>query len=377
MLLSSIEYLSLAIPFKAAFKHASAERSTTQTLIVKACSHDGIVGYGEGCPREYVTGETLQSAQAFVDSHRNDLLEKIHDLASLTAWVGSHRDEIDTNPSAWTAVEIALLDLLGKTHRGPVEDLLGVDRLSGSFRYTAVLGDASPEQFEAQLAHYLKAGFTDFKIKLSGDEKRDLLKVQSLARRNVPAASVRADANNLWKDPAAAIAHLRALAYPFFALEEPLQAGDIEGMQSVSSATGARIILDESLLTTEQLAQLPAPSTQWIINLRISKMGGLLRSLDMVRQARRLGIQINIGAHVGETSILTRAALTVAHHARDILAAQEGAFGTHLLTYDVTDAPIMFGAGGILKAGDLNADEAGFGVEIAPAVLEPGSDQFG
>jgi len=45
-----------------------------------------------------------------------------------------------------------------------------------------------------------------------------------------------------------------------------------------------------------------------------------------------------VGAHVGETSLLTRAALTVANSARDLLVAQEGAFGTHLLARDVVRA---------------------------------------
>ena len=59
---------------------------------------------------------------------------------------------------------------------------------------------------------------------------------------------------------------------------------------------------------------------------------------------------------------LTRAALTIANAARDILVAQEGAFGTHLLEHDVIDAPIMFGAGGVLDAAQLPAGP-GFGVK--------------
>lgn len=370
MRLASLQHLSLQIPFKTAFKHASAERSATQTLIVKAVSGEGIVGHGEGCPREYVTGETMDSAHAFVAAHRQALLEQVRDLASLAAWAERHREVIDANPSAWTAIELAVLDLIGKTGGQPIEALLGLGRLAGRFGYSAVLGDAAPAQFEAQLAHYLKAGFSDFKIKLSGDLERDLLKVQALARANISAANVRADANNLWENAASAIDHLGALAYPFSALEEPLRPGDWQGMLDVAASTGASIILDESLLRGEQLEQLRPTAGRWIVNLRVSKMGGLLRSLEMVRKARALGIRINVGAHVGETSILTRAALVVAHGARDILVAQEGAFGTHLLAHDVTDAPIMFGAGGILTADDAIADAGGLGIEMSEAVLK-------
>ena len=48
----------------------------------------------------------------------------------------------------------------------------------------------------------------------------------------------------------------------------------------------------------------------------------------------------------------------------DILIAREGAFGTHLLEHDVTDAPIMFGKGGMLDASQL---PAGTGFGLAPA----------
>ncbi len=81
-------------------------------------------------------------------------------------------------------------------------------------------------------------------------------------------------------------------------------------------------------------------------------MGGVLRSLAVVEAARAAGIGVIVGAQVGETSLLTRAALAVAHAAGPILVAQEGAFGTLLLTRDVCDPPLMFGAGGRLAVAD-------------------------
>ena len=53
---------------------------------------------------------------------------------------------------------------------------------------------------------------------------------------------------------------------------------------------------------------------------------------------------------MGETSLLTRAALTVAKAAGSALVAQEGAFGTFLLERDICDPPLMFGKGGVLDA---------------------------
>ena len=145
-----------------------------------------------------------------------------------------------------------------------------------------------------------------------------------------------------------AVTYLKSLEHPFFAIEEPLQVGDYDGCRQISQQLGLPIILDESFLRSDQLSYLQADSQSWIINIRISKMGGILRSLAIARQAKAMGIPIIIGAQVGETSILTRAALTVANQYRDILIAQEGAFGTYLLERDITDRPLMFGKGGKL-----------------------------
>lgn len=364
MKLAALTARPLAIPFTVAFRHASAERSVMQSLWVEARADDGTIGYGEGCPREYVTAESLATAQAFVETHAADWVARMCDVQTLTRWANEHRSVIDANPAAWTAVELALLDLIGKCEGQSIEALLSLPELSGRFRYTAVLGDATSSQFAAQLAHYRKAGFATFKVKLSGERERDAGKVAALAAAGIAPHTVRADANNLWPDADRAIEALRALHYRFFALEEPLRSGDYDGMGQLADACETRIILDESLLRADQLERLPGPAERWIVNLRVSKIGGLLRSLELVRALRQRGVKLIIGAHVGETSVLTRAALTVATAAPDLLLAQEGAFGTHLLARDLAEPPLMFGPGGILDAAPL-AGRPGLGLAIA------------
>ena len=85
---------------------------------------------------------------------------------------------------------------------------------------------------------------------------------------------------------------------------------------------------------TDQLDRLADAPARWIVNVRVSKMGGLIRSLALIEAARSRGVLLIVGAHVGETSLLTRAALTIADHAGARLLAQEGAVGTHLLETD-------------------------------------------
>ena len=372
MQIESLRLSLLAIPFRTPFRHASAERSTGCSLWVEARSRDGAVGYGEGCPRDYVTGETLAGAAAFAARHERDWRASIHDLASLRDWTTRHCRDIDSNPATWAAVELALLELMAQEQGIPVERLLGLAPVEGQFRYTAVLGDASAPVFAAQLARYQQAGLRDFKLKLSGDFARDLAKVRALKDAGVAPERVRADANNLWHGADTARLHLDGLRYRFCAVEEPLRAGDLAGMRELARAWGARLILDESLLRAEQLQKLCADPGRWVVNLRVSKLGGLLRALEVLGGARALGIPVVVGAHVGESSLLTRAALPLAQAGAGSLLGQEGAFGTHLLVEEVCTAPLMFGAGGRLAVDGLAAKPGwGLAINAPPQHLQP------
>jgi L-Ala-D/L-Glu epimerase len=369
--LQTIEASSLAIPFKGAFKHASAERRAMQSLWVRLGDSEGLVGYGEGCPREYVTAESMSTAVAFVDRHRAEWMANLGNLPSLRQWVGANQAEIDSHPAAWTAIELALLDLLGKSEKCSIERLLGLPELTGRFKYTAVIGDGPAQQFAAQLQQFIQAGFKTFKIKLAPDMQSNRAKVHALSEAGIAPSAVRADANNLWRDAKACASDLQSLRYPFMALEEPLQAGDFTGLAAVASMLGTRIILDESVARTAQLEQIPPMPGRWIVNCRVSKMGGLVRSRQLLDAAKARGLGIVIGAHVGETSVLTRAGLTLAGAAGAAgaeLIAQEGAFGTHLLTRDVANPPLMFGPGGVIDIAQVGlALRPGLGLNIDSA----------
>lgn len=344
-----LDLYRLDIPFTAAFEHSAAVRTATQSVWVIARSGH-VVGVGEGCPRQYVTGESLATAQMFFMDHRESLCRSVDSLEELKTWIDDHQTVIDSNPAAWCAVELAMLELFARRENIPVERLLGAPPATGDYRYSAVVGDGGPDVFRATVARYLKLGFVGFKLKLSGDPVRDRDKIDALrGLGDLEQLRLRVDANNLWSDVETAVRHLEGLDSSFIGIEEPLPANALNDLRRVSERTGTPIILDESFLRAEQLAEIAHDAERWIINVRVSKMGGLLRSLALVDDAHDAGLSIIVGAHVGETSVLTRAALLVDRAAGGNLLAHEGAFGTHLLEADVTIAPLMFGPAGILN----------------------------
>ncbi|MDB6168858.1 MAG: putative Muconate cycloisomerase [Verrucomicrobia bacterium] len=330
---------------------------------MEAESESGARGFGEGCPREYVTGETVATALEFVRRVQPDVL-RIGSLGELRAWVDAQRDLIDANPSAWCAVELALLDVLARDAGRSVEDLLSLPSISGPFRYSAVLGAEEPNTFKANLQRFRSMDFRDFKVKLCGNPETDSARMAILAADKESIDALRFDANNLWKDPQAALDYLRKLETPFFAVEEPLAPRRYAELGVLADSLPARIILDESFLQLAQFDHLKFHPGRWILNLRISKLGGLLRSLAVMERAHAEGIPFIVGCQVGETSVLTRAALTLAQASQHRgLTAQEGAFGTHLLQRDVIKNPLMFGAEGRLEVIDRDFPrQPGFGL---------------
>ena len=366
--IQSIELESLHIPFTRAFRHAAAERAETATIWATVRLESGETGCGESCPREYVTGESMRTALAFGAGIASSLKEAVTDVASIRAWMASHQTDIDRNPAAWCAVELAVIDAFARAASQSVESLVGLPPLHGEFAYTAVLGDAPPDAFAAAVRMYHEFGFSSYKVKLSGDLDRDRAKMATF--RALPAvASIRVDANNLWRSADETIGFLSALECPLAAVEEPVGADQYDALARIGDALSCRIILDESLLRREQLAELPPPAARWIANVRVSKIGGLLRSLALVEHLRAAGLGVIVGAHVGETSLLTRAALPVARAAGAALVAQEGAFGTRLLTRDVCEPPLMFARGGVLRTGAFpQLQQPGFGIACSGRV---------
>jgi len=358
MKISDIELKRLEIPFRVSFKHAAAERSATETVITIARSERGCIGYGEGCPRGYVTHESIDSAQSFFEEIKSTIV-KVENLASLKAWVMGNQQQINANPAAWCSIETAILDLLGKEEEKSIEALLELPELHGDFGYTAVLGVTNQKAFQAQLSQYAQLGFNDFKIKLCGTYDADRRNIDELFK--LSDIRVRVDANNFWRDADEAVLYIQSLGYPFWAIEEPLNVGDYAGLANVAQRLNAQIILDESFLRIEQFENISAYPVPWILNIRISKMGGLIRSLQIAEEARARNLKFVIGAQVGETSILTRLALSLANSNRASLIAQEGAFGTYLLEHDVTDKPIMFGKNGRVTTESIVGDGLGVG----------------
>jgi L-alanine-DL-glutamate epimerase-like enolase superfamily enzyme len=342
-----IETRQLKIPLRLPFTQASKRRVCSASLLV-AVRQDERVGLGEGCPRPYVTGETLSGAAAWVDARRPQL-EQLTSLADLQTFAEIHRTDIDANPSAWCAVELALLDLFAQRDHVPVESLLGIDAHRETFTYTGVIPASHPETTQAHTRWWTELGARDFKLKVGLDDRGDSERLAAFWACAPAGARLRLDANNAWgDDPEQARQQLSPLLHGVVAVEEPLAPGRFDDLQALGTALNIPIILDESCTRCTDIQRLAPRQGAWILNLKVSKLGGLLRSTALLKAAVERDIPVIIGAHVGETSVLTRAGVALARAAAEACWAMEGAVGEHLLEADPVQPVLQLSQGSML-----------------------------
>ena len=366
-----IEAIPLQVTLKTTVRHAAATRDEGESIWVQA-RRNGSTGYGEGCPRVYVTGDDLATSVQWVRENFSTGRVAFETPDDLMRWGELNSSLIDEYPSAWCATEMALLDLFSREQGCTVETLLGLDGYKLCGRYTAVLGDETRWKFTTQADQYLIRGLSDFKLKLNGNLERDREKLEILAdlcvQHNVKDIRIRFDANNLWKDRCAeAVAYLTALGGAVFALEEPVGARAVADMGRISLAMGLPFILDESLCTLDDLSLYRNAPGEFIANIKISRVGGIVRALRLIAELKRLGWPIIIGCHAGETSLLTRAALVASSAAGESLIAQEGAFGDYLIEREPAEPILRFGRNGLLNLSDPYYRKTARGLELIPA----------
>jgi muconate cycloisomerase len=365
------------IPLRKPVRHASHSRDATDNVVVRCVLADGSEGFGEGVPREYVTGETVDSALALL--RRTDWrgqLAPCRDFARAVAL--AERLTLPSVPdddrgcrgnAARCAAELALLDAFGK-HFG--ESVAAAVRLAAPelyqprawVRYSGVI--TSARGFKARLAGWKMRvwGFRQVKVKVGIPGYDDPARLRVVRARVGRRTDLRIDANEAWS-PAEAVERIRALA-PFgvSSVEQPIPHEQAADLPAVRRETGVPVMLDESLCSLTDAERAAAGGWCDLFNLRLSKCGGLLPTLRLARFAQAHGLGCQLGCQVGETAILSAAGRHFAANVAD-LKYLEGSYDRYLVREALGERDLTFGWGGWAPA----LAGPGLGVTVDPAAL--------
>ena len=335
---------ALRIPFVESFSHSATERRWSDSVVVRVRDEAGTEGFGEGTPRPYVTGEIVET---MLDHLTCELWPRVAgrevppacNLEALAAFIPETGLAGAIAPHASrAALELAVLDCALQRAGRSLATLLPPRR--SRVTYSGVIA-AGPIARAVQHARQMRAiGLHDVKVKVGFDD--DVARVTAVREALGHDASLRLDANGAWSFDRA-VQVLNAVApLGIAAVEQPLPRGPVEDLARLRQAIPVPIMADESLVTPADAEALIAGEAVDFFNIRISKCGGLARSLAIAERAAKAGVGVQVGSQVGETAILSAAGRHLAAGLPTV-AFVEGSFGTLLLAEDVSVESVRFG----------------------------------
>jgi L-Ala-D/L-Glu epimerase len=377
---TELQLFAVDLPFKVAFRHAAAARTTSESLFLRVGLDSGAQGWGESLPRAYVSGERREGAFALL---RDSILPALagRTFQSLSE-VGSFLEKCDgqapsewvrpevPQTSAWCSVDLALLDAFGKAFGEPVslgDQPPAADALR-RYRYSGVVSAGRGWPYAMSLLKMRAFRFPHVKLKVEQDGAEQAARTarRLLGRR----VDLRVDANMAWDVEQAleAIGELRTVGIQSF--EQPIPAADLTGLARLVAESSAGIVADEGLTNRESLQTLISHRACTGANVRISKCGGLVGAYARCREALDAGLMLQVGCQVGESSLLSAAHLTLLQALAPLTPGvryAEGCFGGHLLREDPVSPSVQFGYGGRPPRRPAGA---GLGVQVDRAMLE-------
>lgn len=267
-----------------------------ETLHVKL-TRDGITGIGEGAPIVRYNEDAVHGKEA-VDSIRDVLVSSspFH-YEKLMAEV---RKRFHGNYAAQAAIDIALMDWIGRKRGVPLYEHYGLDPKDAPLT-TFSIGIDNPETTRAKVEE--AAAFPVLKIKVGLDTDEATI----AAVRGVTKKPLRVDANEGWKSKEEAVQKINWLeSQGVEMIEQPLPADMIEATRWVRSRVHIPIIADEACL---DLAAIPKLADAYDgVNVKLDKCGGLQQAYAMLKTARGLGMKTMLGCMISSSVSVTAAA---------------------------------------------------------------------
>jgi L-alanine-DL-glutamate epimerase-like enolase superfamily enzyme len=357
--ITKIEVFQVDLPLHEGSYKWSAGNSIEvfDSTIVAVHTDEGVTGYGEVCP----LGPAY--LPAYAKGARTGIAELApHLLGSDPTALSVVNERMDRalrgHPYVKSVLDLACWDILGKIAGQPVAVLLG-GRYEESFPLYRAISQESPEAMAAKVRLYLLQGYRKFQLKVGGDPDTDMERIRDVRRVLEPGDVLVADANTGWTQHQA-LRVADAVRDVDVYLEQPC--ASYEECLVVRRHTNRPFILDEVVDSLAMVVQGIKDQAMDVINLKISKVGGLTKA----RQIRDLCVSLGIALTIEDTwggDITTAAIAHLAHSTPPEYLFSSTDFNSYVSVSNAKGAPQR-------QNGTLGASNApGLGIEPLWEVL--------
>ncbi len=307
--------------------------SVFDSTIVGVETQCGRIGYGEVCPLgPFYLPAYAEGVRAGLRELAPHLLG--YDPRELSRL--NHRMDaaLKGHPYVKSGIDIACWDLLGQATGLPVCTLMG-GRFGESVQLYRAISQLPPDEMARNVDSYRKQGYTRFQLKVGGDPDADIERIRAV-RAVLPATDrLVADANTGWTQHEA-MRVVRAVRDVDVYIEQPCLT--YEECLAVRRNTDHPFVLDENIDGLDMLLRGKADLAMDVVNLKISKLGGLTKTA----QARDLCVSMGIAMTLEDSwggDITTAAIAHLAHSTPENFRFTSTDFNSYVTVSTADGAP--------------------------------------
>ncbi|MDR9419513.1 dipeptide epimerase [Gracilimonas sp.] len=294
-----VSWKIVPLSLKHAFTISRSSRTEARNVFL-SISKNGITGYGEAAPNSRYE-ETPEKVIEYFRALPTHLFDEISSPENLPQKLDN--SELPSIQSAKVAIEMAWLDWWGKSQNAPLWKLWKAKSPVGPVT-SFTIGIDKPEIMQKKIEE--AAHYPVYKIKLGTDRDREIIK----AIREVTTKPLRVDANEGWKSLKQAKREIEFLSDQNVEfIEQPMPASCLEDMKQLKMWSPLPLAADESFVGSENLLEISEAFD--IINIKLMKIGSLIKARNVISNAKDIGLKVMIGCMI-ESSLANAAGALIA-----------------------------------------------------------------
>lgn len=281
--------------------------SVFDSTVVAVETNAGITGYGEVCPLGpfYLPAYAAGARAGIVELGPHLLGEDPTQLSKLNRCMDA---ALQGHAYVKSAIDMACWDILGKVTGQPVCVLLG-GRYGDDFGLYRAISQETPEVMASKVSGYRAEGYRRFQLKVGGDPDVDIERIRVVSAQLQPGDRLIADANTGWlmHDAMRVVKAVRDIDVY---IEQPCRT--YEECLTIRQHCDHPFVLDENIDSLDVLLRGHADRAMDVVNIKISKFGGLTKA----RQARDLCVSLGVAMTIEDSwggDIVTAAISHLAH----------------------------------------------------------------
>ena len=309
MKITKIEVYQVDLPLKeGAYKWSEGKSvSTFDSTVVAIHTDAGITGWGEVCPLgpvylpAYARGVRTGIAEIATRLIGQDPTQLLAINRTMDYLLKGH-------PYVKSAIDMACWDITGQAAEMPVCHLLG-GRYGEDFILYRAISQRPATEMAQNVAGYRLEGYRRFQLKVGGNPDEDVERIRAVRAVLSPGDKLIADANTGWLMHEA-LRVVNAVRDVDVYIEQPCSS--YEQCLTIRRHTHLPFVLDEVIDSIDMVMRGAADGAMDVVNLKISKFGGLTR----IKQARDLCVSLGIAMTLEDSwggDIITAAIAHLAH----------------------------------------------------------------